>query len=110
MDRDIASLVAFLETVHPYDSLPRDEMARVAASFSRKHHDDGSNGCFAESHFGHLVRWEVVPLHPNAASIGRFHTTLERYLEHFCAYVIVLTFAGCAAGHDSSGSWAPRPL
>ena len=40
MDRDIASLVAFLETVHPYDSLPRDEMARVAASFSRKHHDD----------------------------------------------------------------------
>lgn len=40
MDQDSTSLVAFLETVHPYDSLPRDEMARVAASFSRRHYDD----------------------------------------------------------------------
>ncbi|TAG19815.1 MAG: cyclic nucleotide-binding/CBS domain-containing protein [Rhodobacterales bacterium] len=40
MDHDSNSLVAFLETVHPYDSLPRDEMARVAASFSRSHYDD----------------------------------------------------------------------
>jgi CBS domain-containing protein len=37
-----SSLLAFLETVHPYDSLPRDEMARVAASFSRRHYDDES--------------------------------------------------------------------
>ena len=29
-------IVAFLETVHPYDSLPRDELARVAGSFSRR--------------------------------------------------------------------------
>ncbi|MFN4204027.1 MAG: DUF294 nucleotidyltransferase-like domain-containing protein [Tabrizicola sp.] len=42
MDQDSAPLLAFLETVHPYDSLPRDEMARVAASFSRRHYDDGA--------------------------------------------------------------------
>ncbi|WP_137111844.1 DUF294 nucleotidyltransferase-like domain-containing protein [Rhodobacter sp. SY28-1] len=41
MDQDSTPLLAFLETVHPYDSLPRDEMARVAASFSRRHYDDG---------------------------------------------------------------------
>ncbi|MDX5350376.1 MAG: DUF294 nucleotidyltransferase-like domain-containing protein [Paracoccaceae bacterium] len=40
MDQDSNALLAFLETVHPYDSLPRDEMARVAASFSRRHFDD----------------------------------------------------------------------
>jgi CBS domain-containing protein len=39
MEPDSADLLAFLETVHPYDSLPRDEMARVAASFSRRHFD-----------------------------------------------------------------------
>ena len=42
MDQDIPTLLAFLETVHPYDSLPRDEMARVAASFSRRHFDDAA--------------------------------------------------------------------
>ncbi|NHB77799.1 DUF294 nucleotidyltransferase-like domain-containing protein [Rhodobacter calidifons] len=42
MDQDSTPLLAFLETVHPYDSLPRDEMARVAASFSRRHYDDGA--------------------------------------------------------------------
>ena len=42
MDQDSTKLLAFLETVHPYDSLPRDEMARVAASFSRRHYDDGA--------------------------------------------------------------------
>ncbi len=37
MDDDhIDRILSFLETVHPYDSLPRDEMARVAASFSRR--------------------------------------------------------------------------
>jgi CBS domain-containing protein len=40
MDQDPTDLLAFLETVHPYDSLPRDEMARVAASFSRRHYGD----------------------------------------------------------------------
>ncbi len=35
-------LLGFLETVHPYDSLPRDEMARVALSFSRKELPAGS--------------------------------------------------------------------
>ncbi len=40
MVQDGTQLLAFLETVHPYDSLPRDEMARVAASFSRRHYDD----------------------------------------------------------------------
>lgn len=42
MDQDSTTLLAFLETVHPYDSLPRDEMARVAASFSRRHYDDAA--------------------------------------------------------------------
>ena len=42
MQQDNSALLAFLETVHPYDSLPRDEMARVAASFSRRHYDDAA--------------------------------------------------------------------
>ncbi|MDM7933074.1 DUF294 nucleotidyltransferase-like domain-containing protein [Tabrizicola sp.] len=42
MEQDETGLLAFLETVHPYDSLPRDEMARVAASFSRRHYDDSA--------------------------------------------------------------------
>ena len=40
MKQDHGALLAFLETVHPYDSLPRDEMARVAASFSRRAYPD----------------------------------------------------------------------
>ncbi|MCE6950037.1 DUF294 nucleotidyltransferase-like domain-containing protein [Cereibacter sphaeroides] len=33
---DVDTIVSFLETVHPYDSLPQDEMARVAGCFSRR--------------------------------------------------------------------------
>lgn len=40
MKQDDTGLLAFLETVHPYDSLPRDEMARVALSFSRRTYAD----------------------------------------------------------------------
>ncbi|MEZ5796846.1 MAG: DUF294 nucleotidyltransferase-like domain-containing protein [Paracoccaceae bacterium] len=40
MEQDIPGLVAFLESVHPYDSLPQDEMARVATSFSCSHYDE----------------------------------------------------------------------
>ncbi len=36
MDSPTATVAAFLETVHPYDSLPRDELARVAGSFGRR--------------------------------------------------------------------------
>ncbi|MCA2014077.1 DUF294 nucleotidyltransferase-like domain-containing protein [Cereibacter sphaeroides] len=36
MDTQIDTILAFLESVHPYDSLPRNEMARVAASFGRR--------------------------------------------------------------------------
>ncbi|MGY6535083.1 MAG: DUF294 nucleotidyltransferase-like domain-containing protein [Pararhodobacter sp.] len=32
----------FLESVHPYDSLPQDELARVATSFSRREYPAGS--------------------------------------------------------------------
>ena len=32
----------FLESVHPYDSLPQDELARVAASFGRREYPAGS--------------------------------------------------------------------
>ncbi len=36
MDSATDSIAAFLAAVHPYDSLPQDELARVAASFSRR--------------------------------------------------------------------------
>ncbi|MCT8329980.1 DUF294 nucleotidyltransferase-like domain-containing protein [Albidovulum sediminis] len=36
MSDSIDKIAAFLATVHPYDSLPRDELARVAGSFSRR--------------------------------------------------------------------------
>ena len=36
MTHDPASIIGFLETVHPYDALPQDELARVATSFSRR--------------------------------------------------------------------------
>ncbi len=42
MDSQTDTVVAFLETVHPYDSLPRDEMVHVATSFSRREYPAGS--------------------------------------------------------------------
>ncbi|MCE5975236.1 DUF294 nucleotidyltransferase-like domain-containing protein [Sinirhodobacter sp. WL0062] len=35
METDVNSIIAFLETVHPYDTLPRDELEQVASSFRR---------------------------------------------------------------------------
>ncbi|SOB93887.1 DUF294 nucleotidyltransferase-like domain-containing protein [Rhodobacter maris] len=35
METDRQAIIAFLETVHPYDTLPRDELADVASSFRR---------------------------------------------------------------------------
>ncbi len=35
MDTSTGAVAAFLQTVHPYDSLPQDELARVAGSFRR---------------------------------------------------------------------------
>ena len=32
---DLPALIGFLESVHPYDSLPHDELARVASLFRR---------------------------------------------------------------------------
>ena len=32
----------FIATIHPYDSLPQDERARVARSFGRRHWRAGS--------------------------------------------------------------------
>ncbi|MFD1911430.1 DUF294 nucleotidyltransferase-like domain-containing protein [Halodurantibacterium flavum] len=40
-DHQTATILAFLETVHPYDSLPQDELARVAGSFGRRTHGPG---------------------------------------------------------------------
>ena len=37
MQDERSTIEGFLTTVHPYDSLPRDELARVAGSFSRRH-------------------------------------------------------------------------
>lgn len=42
MDDPEHRILAFLETVHPYDSLPRDELARVARSFSRREFPAGA--------------------------------------------------------------------
>ena len=41
MDQTLDTIIAFLETVHPYDSLPQDELARVAGSFSRREYTAG---------------------------------------------------------------------
>ncbi|MBC7142717.1 MAG: cyclic nucleotide-binding/CBS domain-containing protein [Rhodobacteraceae bacterium] len=37
MNDDIRTVQAFLQSVHPYDTLPQDELARVAGSFGRRH-------------------------------------------------------------------------
>ncbi len=42
MDDAQQKVLAFLETVHPYDSLPRDELARVAGFFSRREYPAGT--------------------------------------------------------------------
>lgn len=36
MDNATEAVLAFLQSVHPYDSLPQDELARVAGSFRRR--------------------------------------------------------------------------
>ncbi len=36
MDSQTQTILTFLESVHPYDSLPRDELVRVAGSFGRR--------------------------------------------------------------------------
>lgn len=36
MDTSAHSVAGFLEAIHPYDALPRDELARVAGSFGRR--------------------------------------------------------------------------
>ena len=41
MDEGLTTIIAFLETVHPYDGLPQDELARVAGSFSRREYAAG---------------------------------------------------------------------
>lgn len=42
MDTRADAIRAFLESVHPYDSLPRDELARVVGSFIRREYPAGS--------------------------------------------------------------------
>ncbi|MCC5986507.1 MAG: cyclic nucleotide-binding/CBS domain-containing protein [Pararhodobacter sp.] len=42
MDQQSQTILTFLESVHPYDSLPQDELARVANSFSRREYPAGS--------------------------------------------------------------------
>ncbi|WP_435257920.1 DUF294 nucleotidyltransferase-like domain-containing protein [Thioclava sp. FR2] len=41
MNTSISTVIAFLESVHPYDTLPQDELARVANSFSRREFNAG---------------------------------------------------------------------
>jgi CBS domain-containing protein len=42
MDPRVPTIQAFLDSVHPYDSLPQDELARVAGSFGRREYPAGS--------------------------------------------------------------------
>ncbi|WP_343082275.1 DUF294 nucleotidyltransferase-like domain-containing protein [Ostreiculturibacter nitratireducens] len=42
MDDAVRTIQAFLEAVHPYDSLPKDELARVAGSFIRREYPAGT--------------------------------------------------------------------
>ncbi|MBD3763635.1 MAG: cyclic nucleotide-binding/CBS domain-containing protein [Rhodobacterales bacterium] len=42
MDAQLQTIRTFLETVHPYDSLPQDELARVAGCFGRREYPRGS--------------------------------------------------------------------
>jgi CBS domain-containing protein len=42
MDPRVQIIQAFLDSVHPYDSLPQDELARVAGSFGRREYPAGS--------------------------------------------------------------------
>ncbi|TGD66447.1 cyclic nucleotide-binding/CBS domain-containing protein [Tabrizicola sp. WMC-M-20] len=41
MDHPIEAIIGFLQSVHPYDTLPQDELARVATSFSRREYAAG---------------------------------------------------------------------
>ncbi|MFN4154896.1 MAG: DUF294 nucleotidyltransferase-like domain-containing protein [Paracoccaceae bacterium] len=41
MDHSTDAIIGFLETVHPYDTLPQEELARVATSFSRREYAAG---------------------------------------------------------------------
>lgn len=40
--QDHDDIITFLQSVHPYDSLPQDELARVAGSFSRRDYPAGT--------------------------------------------------------------------
>ncbi|NYS23978.1 cyclic nucleotide-binding/CBS domain-containing protein [Rhodobacteraceae bacterium 2376] len=40
--QDQDDIITFLQSVHPYDSLPQDELARVASSFSRREYPAGT--------------------------------------------------------------------
>jgi CBS domain-containing protein len=42
MTSDTSLIIGFLESVHPYDALPQDELARVAGSFGRREIAAGS--------------------------------------------------------------------
>ncbi|WP_406870647.1 DUF294 nucleotidyltransferase-like domain-containing protein [Thioclava sp. 'Guangxiensis'] len=42
MRDDLASVVTFLEGVHPYDTLPRNDLVRVARSFVRRELSEGT--------------------------------------------------------------------
>ncbi|MDO9641361.1 MAG: DUF294 nucleotidyltransferase-like domain-containing protein [Pseudotabrizicola sp.] len=41
MDHPLETIIGFLQSVHPYDTLPQDELARVATSFSRREYSAG---------------------------------------------------------------------
>jgi len=42
MDPRVQTIRTFLESVHPYDSLPQDELARLAGSFGRREYPAGT--------------------------------------------------------------------
>ena len=54
MDSELQATIRFLATVHPYDGLPQDELARVAASFSRRLYPAGTEVYAAGEPLAHL--------------------------------------------------------
>ncbi|WP_114965395.1 DUF294 nucleotidyltransferase-like domain-containing protein [Alkalilacustris brevis] len=73
MDSAQETIIAFLETVHPYDSLPRDVLTRVAAQFRRREYPENSEVYAAGEPLSGLYlvkRGAVEVLDPNGALVS----------------------------------------
>ena len=72
-DQSLETMIGFLESVHPYDSLPQDELARVAGSFSRRDYAAGAEIYYAGEPLRGLYlvkRGTVEVLDPSGAQVS----------------------------------------